>query len=98
MAWIKAILNRRKSGPKPPHSCGARSQAVSNRLPPTFDLDGPIPGSAAGWSIDTFAQQLGGQVARESGNTGTIVCLTMPSGEASSDRRVRGSRVLERPW
>jgi hypothetical protein len=48
--------------------------------------------------VDTFAQQLGGQVARESGNTGTIVCLTMPSGEASSDRRVRGSRVLERPW
>jgi hypothetical protein len=72
---------------------GFKPSAADVRL-----LDGPIPGSAAGWSIDTFAQQLGGQVARESGNTGTIVCLTMPSGEASSDRRVRGSRVLERPW
>jgi two-component sensor histidine kinase/CRP-like cAMP-binding protein len=33
--------------------------------------------------VDTFARQLGGQVARESGNTGTIVCLTLPSREAS---------------
>jgi signal transduction histidine kinase len=31
--------------------------------------------------VDTFAQQLGGQVARESGNTGTTVCLTLPSHE-----------------
>jgi PAS domain S-box-containing protein len=37
--------------------------------------------------IDIFAQQLGGEVARESGNTGTIVCLTLPSREASYDRR-----------
>jgi two-component sensor histidine kinase len=37
--------------------------------------------------IDTLALQLGGQVARESGNTGTIVCLTLPSREASSDLR-----------
>jgi PAS domain S-box-containing protein len=28
--------------------------------------------------VDTFARQLGGQVARESGNTGTIVCLALP--------------------
>jgi two-component sensor histidine kinase len=33
--------------------------------------------------VDTFARQLGGQVARESGNTGTIVCLTLPSRETS---------------
>jgi PAS domain S-box-containing protein len=37
--------------------------------------------------VDTFARQLGGQVARESGNTGTIVCLTLPSREASYDLR-----------
>jgi two-component sensor histidine kinase len=37
--------------------------------------------------VDTFARHLGGQVARESGNTGTIVCLTLPSREASYDRR-----------
>ena len=34
--------------------------------------------------VDTFARQLGGQVARESGNTGTIVSLTLPSREAST--------------
>ena len=39
--------------------------------------------------VDTFARQLGGQVARESGNTGTIVCLTLPSREASYDLRER---------
>jgi two-component sensor histidine kinase len=37
--------------------------------------------------VDTFARQLGGQVARESGNTGTIVCLTLPSRDGSSDLR-----------
>ena len=37
--------------------------------------------------VDTFARHLGGQVARESGNTGTIVCLTLPSREASYDLR-----------
>jgi PAS domain S-box-containing protein len=37
--------------------------------------------------VDTFARQLGGQVARESGNTGTIVCLTLPSREPSRDLR-----------
>jgi PAS domain-containing protein len=37
--------------------------------------------------VDTFARQLGGQVARESGDTGTIVCLTLPSREASYDLR-----------
>ena len=36
--------------------------------------------------VDTFARQLGGQVARESGNTGTSVCLTLPSREAAYDR------------
>ena len=35
--------------------------------------------------VDTFARQLGGQVARDSGNAGTIVCLTLPSREASYD-------------
>jgi two-component system, sensor histidine kinase PdtaS len=41
--------------------------------------------------VEGFAQQLGGQVKRESGNTGTIVCLTLPSPEASYDlRSVRG--------
>ena len=37
--------------------------------------------------VDTFARQLGGQVARESGDTGTIVSLTLPSREASYDLR-----------
>jgi len=41
--------------------------------------------------VDTFARQLGGQVARESGNTGTIVSLTLPSREVSYDLRVRGA-------
>jgi two-component sensor histidine kinase len=36
--------------------------------------------------VDTFARQLGGQVARESGNTGTIVRLTLPWREASHNR------------
>jgi PAS domain S-box-containing protein len=33
--------------------------------------------------VESFAQQLGGQVERESGGKGTIVCLTLPSREAS---------------
>jgi chemotaxis protein methyltransferase CheR len=33
--------------------------------------------------VEGFAQQLGGQLKRESGNKGTIVCLTLPSGEPS---------------
>jgi PAS domain S-box-containing protein len=37
--------------------------------------------------VEGFAQQLGGQLERESGNKGTIVCLTLPSGEASYDPR-----------
>jgi two-component system, sensor histidine kinase PdtaS len=37
--------------------------------------------------VETFARQLGGQVERESGNKGTIVCLTLPSREASYDLR-----------
>jgi two-component sensor histidine kinase len=36
--------------------------------------------------VDALARQLGGQVARKSGDTGTIVCLTLPSREASYDR------------
>ena len=28
--------------------------------------------------VEGFAQQLGGQLKRESGNEGTIVCLTLP--------------------
>ena len=35
--------------------------------------------------VEGFAQQLGGQLKRESGDKGTIVCLTLPSGEASYD-------------
>jgi two-component sensor histidine kinase len=37
--------------------------------------------------IEGFAQQLGGHLMRESGNMGTIVCLTLPSPEGSYDRR-----------
>jgi chemotaxis protein methyltransferase CheR len=37
--------------------------------------------------VEGFAQQLGGQLKRESGNKGTIVCLTLPSGKASYDLR-----------
>jgi PAS domain S-box-containing protein len=33
--------------------------------------------------VEIFARQLGGQVERESGGKGTIVCLTLPSREAS---------------
>jgi PAS domain S-box-containing protein len=36
--------------------------------------------------VEGFAQQLGGQLKRKSGNQGTVVCLTLPSGEASSTR------------
>jgi PAS domain S-box-containing protein len=38
--------------------------------------------------VDAFARQLGGQVARESGNIGTIVCLTLPG---------RSPRVTDTP-
>jgi two-component sensor histidine kinase len=37
--------------------------------------------------VEGFAQQLGGQLKRESGNTGTMVCLTLPWREASYDLR-----------
>jgi two-component sensor histidine kinase len=37
--------------------------------------------------VEGFAQQLGGQLKRESGDKGTIVCLTLPSREASHDLR-----------
>ena len=37
--------------------------------------------------VEAFARQLGGKVARKSGNTGTIVSLTLPSREASYDLR-----------
>jgi two-component sensor histidine kinase len=36
--------------------------------------------------VEIFARQLGGQVERKRGNEGTIVCLKLPSREASSDR------------
>ena len=36
--------------------------------------------------IEGFTQQLGGQLKRESGDKGTIVCLTLPLREASYDR------------
>ncbi len=42
--------------------------------------------------VEIFARQLGGQVERESGNKGTIVCLTLPSPEASYDLRGYPSR------
>ena len=37
--------------------------------------------------VEGFAQQLGGQLKRESGNTGTMVYLTLPWREASYDLR-----------
>jgi two-component sensor histidine kinase len=37
--------------------------------------------------VEIFALQLGDQVERESGNKGTIVCLTLPAREASYDLR-----------
>jgi chemotaxis protein methyltransferase CheR len=40
--------------------------------------------------VEGFAQQLGGQLKRESGNKGTIVCLTLPSREVSYDLRAEG--------
>ena len=39
--------------------------------------------------VEGFAQQLGGQLKRESGDKGTIVCLTLPSREASYDPGAR---------
>jgi chemotaxis protein methyltransferase CheR len=40
--------------------------------------------------VEGFAQQLGGQLKRESGDQGTIVCLTLPSCGASYDLRGEG--------
>jgi two-component system, sensor histidine kinase PdtaS len=41
--------------------------------------------------VETFARQLGGRIERESGNKGTIVCLTLPSrGSLVRSTRVRG--------
>ena len=37
--------------------------------------------------VEGFAEQLGGEVERETGNKGTIVCLTLPSREVSYDLR-----------
>jgi hypothetical protein len=37
--------------------------------------------------VEIFARQLSDRVERESGNKGTIVCLTLPSREASYDLR-----------
>jgi PAS domain S-box-containing protein len=37
--------------------------------------------------VEGFTQQLGGQLKRESGNKGTVVCLTLPWRDASYDRR-----------
>jgi chemotaxis protein methyltransferase CheR len=42
---------------------------------------------AGGRLVEAFARQLGGQIERESGNKGTIVRLTLPSRDASSDLR-----------
>jgi len=42
--------------------------------------------------VEGLAQQLGGRVEWESGNKGTIVCLTSPSIEALvRSRRVKGT-------
>jgi hypothetical protein len=69
---------------------GSGEDDIGLRLTVADDGQGADPRRAdsglGGRLVDTFAQQLGGQVARESGNTGTIVCLTLPSREASSDR------------
>ena len=54
--------------------CHARSQPSSGSiLDARFRL------------VEGFTRQLGGQVEREDGNNGTIVCLTLPSREASYD-------------
>jgi len=42
-----------------------------------------VDSGLGGRLVDTFARQLGGQIARESGKKGTIVCLTLPWREAS---------------
>jgi PAS domain S-box-containing protein len=61
------------------------------RLTVSDDGKGVDPGRAdsgvGGRLIEGFAQQLGGQLKRESGNKGTTVCLTLPSREASHDPR-----------
>jgi two-component sensor histidine kinase len=61
------------------------------RLTVTDNGQGLDPGHAdsgiGGRLVEGFAPQLGGQLTRESGNKGTIVCLTLPSPEASYDRR-----------
>jgi two-component sensor histidine kinase len=61
------------------------------RLTVTDDGRGADPRWAdsgiGGRLVDAFARQLGGQVARESGNTGTIVSLALPSRESSHDLR-----------
>jgi PAS domain S-box-containing protein len=61
------------------------------RLTVTDDGRGADPRRAGsgigGRLVDAFARQLGGQVARESGNTGTIVSLALPSRESSHDLR-----------
>jgi PAS domain S-box-containing protein len=61
------------------------------RLTVSDDGKGVDPGRAdsgvGGRLIEGFAQQLGGQLKRESANKGTTVCLTLPSREASYDPR-----------
>jgi PAS domain S-box-containing protein len=42
----------------------------------------PTDSGVGGRLVEIFARQLGGQVERESGGKGTIVCLTLPSREA----------------
>jgi PAS domain S-box-containing protein len=61
------------------------------RLTVADNGQGLDPGRAdfglGGRLVEGFAQQLGGRLTRETGNKGTIVCLTLPSPEASCDRR-----------
>jgi len=61
------------------------------RLTVSDDGKGVDPGRAdsglGGRLIEGFAQQLGGQLKRESGDTGTAVSLTLPSRGASLDPR-----------
>jgi two-component sensor histidine kinase len=61
---------------------GMLLQELTHRVKNSLQIIG-----VGGRLIEGFAQQLGGQLKRESGNKGTTVCLTLPSREASHDPR-----------
>jgi hypothetical protein len=68
----------------PPSSEGAQEPLPCAQL--TLGIDPRRTDSRVGGRLgEGFAQQLGGRAERESGNKETIVCLTLPSREASYD-------------